>query len=82
MWKKPDNDGGNPISGYIIEAKQPNSSEWIQCNNYPTKLPEYTASNVQEGLTYEFRIKAVNDAGVGAPSRPSKPQKAEPPISN
>lgn len=81
QWKKPDHDGGNPVSGYIIEIKESNSDEWVQCNSFPTKLPEYTCSTVVEGLTYEFRVKAVNGAGAGAPSKPSKAQKAEPPIS-
>lgn len=61
--------------------KEQNAADWTQCNNFPIKLPEYTCSNVVEGLTYEFRVKAVNDAGAGAPSKPSKAQKAEPPIS-
>ena len=64
----------------MVEFKESNSTEWIQCNNFPTKLPEYTASNVLEGLNYEFRARAVNGAGAGAPSKPSNPQKAEPPI--
>jgi hypothetical protein len=80
-WNKPDHDGGNPVSGYIIEYKEKNSNEWVQCNSYPIKLPEYTCSNVVEEATYEFRVKAVNDAGPGAPSPSSKPQKAEPPTS-
>ena len=81
QWKKPEKDGGNAITGYLVECKEANSNEWTQCNNFPTKLPEYTASNVLEGLSYEFRVRAVNGAGPGAPSEPSKPQKAEPPIS-
>lgn len=42
---------------------------------------EYTATNVLEGLTYEFRVLAVNEAGPGTPSEPSVATKAEPPIS-
>ncbi len=80
QWKKPDNDGGNPVNGYIVEYKEVDSNEWVQCNNYPVKLPEYTCSNVAEGSTYEFRVKAVNDAGAGLPSKPSVPQKAQTPI--
>ncbi len=59
--------------------KEQGSQDWIQCNSYPIKLPEYTCTNVVEEATYEFRVKAVNDAGAGAPSHSSKPQKAEPP---
>ncbi len=44
-------------------------------------MPEYTCSTVTEGQIYEFRVKAVNDAGAGQPSKPSVAQKAEPPIS-
>lgn len=79
-WKVPEKDGGNPISGYIVEMKEKNSDEWIQCNSFPVKLPEYTCTNVNEGNTYEFRVKGVNDAGAGVPSKPSKAQKAETPI--
>lgn len=81
QWKAPDHDGGNPISGYIVESKEINSNDWVQCNHFPIKLTEYTCSNVVEGNTYEFRVKAVNDAGEGLPSKPSKATKAEAPIS-
>ena len=81
QWKKPDNDGGNPISGYMVEAKESNSADWVPCNSFPTKATEFSANNVREGLSYEFRVIAVNDAGPGTPSRPSKLRKAEPPIS-
>lgn len=53
----------------------------MQVNHNPIKLCEYTCSNVVEGCSYEFRIKAVNDAGEGEPSKPSKLTKAEAPIS-
>lgn len=79
-WTKPTSDGGNPIQGYMVEAKQEGSSEWVPCNNYPTKGTEFTANNLKEGKSYEFRVKAVNDAGPGEASRPSQAQKAELPI--
>ena len=80
-WKKPESDGGNPVTGYMVEVKHIDDAEWTPCNSFPTKTTEYTASNLIEGHTYELRVRAVNDAGPGAPSKPTKPQKAEPPIS-
>jgi len=82
QWNKPENNGGNPIIGYIIQSKEKNSTDWIDCNSFPVKACEYTATNVLEGLTYEFRVQAVNEAGPGEPSPASVAQKAEPPISN
>jgi hypothetical protein len=78
-WKKPDNDGGNPITGYMVEMKSKSSSDWIPCNSFPTKATEYTASGLVESQSYEFRVKAVNEAGPGSPSKASNWQKAEPP---
>lgn len=65
----------------MVEVKHANDTEWTPCNSFPTKTTEYTASNLIEGHTYELRVKAVNEAGPGVPSKPTKPQKAEPPIS-
>jgi hypothetical protein len=64
----------------MVEIKQKNSSEWTPCNNFPTKTTEYTASNLSDGQVYELRVRAVNEAGPGAPSKPTQPQKAEPPV--
>ncbi len=65
----------------MIESKEKNSSEWTQCNSFPIKACEYTATNVLEGLVYEYRVMAVNEAGPGEPSATSIATKAEPPIS-
>ena len=79
-WDKPKNDGGNPISGYNVEMREKGSNNWVPCNTHPTKGTEYTASGLREGQTYEFRVAAVNGAGPGAPSKPTRGQKAEVPI--
>ena len=80
QWKKPESDGGNPITGYLVECKELRSKEWNPCNKFPTKLLEYTANNVLPSMTYEFRVRAVNGAGAGEPSMSSVPVKAEPPV--
>ena len=46
--------------------------EWIKCNTYLVPGTSHTVSHLSEGGRYEFRVLAVNDAGPGAPSRPSE----------
>jgi len=79
-WEKPKRDGGNPISGYNVEMREKGSNKWVPCNSTPTKSTDYTASGLREGTVYEFRVAAVNGAGPGEPSKPTKPQRAEVPM--
>ncbi|XP_069132541.1 twitchin-like isoform X9 [Argopecten irradians] len=71
-WKAPENDGGNPIKGYIVE-KKPKGGEWIQVNNFPVKDTQFSVMNLQEGQEVEFRVMAVNDGGAGKPSKATPP---------
>ena len=79
-WEKPKRDGGNPISAYNVEMREKGSNKWVPCNSTPTKSTEYTASGLREGTVYEFRVAAVNGAGPGEPSKPTKSQRAEVPM--
>ncbi|CAM4765861.1 unnamed protein product [Rotaria magnacalcarata] len=79
-WEKPKKDGGNPVTGYNIEMREKGRNNWTPCNTIPVRGKEYTASNLREGRSYEFRVAAVNEAGPGAPSKPTQSQKAEVPI--
>ena len=31
-WEPPENDGGNPVQGYIVERKEPKSNRWTPIN--------------------------------------------------
>ena len=52
----------------------------MPCNAYPCKGMEFTASNLKEGRAYEFRVRAVNEAGAGEASEASEARKAELPV--
>lgn len=78
-WDAPYNDGGNPISGYIVEMKD-GRGEWTPCTSRLIDGTKFTATALKPNHSYEFRVKAVNEAGPGAASQPSKAQKAVSPI--
>ncbi|XP_041366543.1 twitchin-like isoform X3 [Gigantopelta aegis] len=75
-WDKPKNDGGAKITGYVIEKKKP-GEDWMECLSLPASQTSGTVPNLQQGEEYQFRVRAVNAAGLGEPSRPTNSIKAE-----
>lgn len=69
-WKPPENDGGSPIKGYIIQIQDEGSSEWHKINDIDSLHPttEFTVPSLRELKRYRFRIIAVNDIGESDPS--------------
>lgn len=70
-WKAPEDDGGAPITGYIIEKKDDFSPKWqkVMVSRGPdckARIPDLV-----EGQKYQFRVKALNKAGESKPSEPS-----------
>ncbi|XP_065941806.1 twitchin isoform X17 [Magallana gigas] len=77
-WEPPENDGGNPVQGYIVERKEPKSNRWTPINRGLVKDCEFEDEKVTEGKEYEYRVLAVNEAGNSEPSVPCKPITAKP----
>ncbi|XP_047102318.1 twitchin isoform X3 [Schistocerca piceifrons] len=77
-WTPPTSDGGSPITGYIIEKREKGSPRWTKAGEVKGPECKGTADNLEEGVEYEFRVKAVNAAGPSAPSQASKPVVAKP----
>ncbi|VDN28526.1 unnamed protein product [Gongylonema pulchrum] len=71
-WARPLKDGGAPIEGYIIEKRKAGTSDWELCNDKPVKDTRFVVAPLEENEEYEFRVKAVNSAGEGEPSRPTE----------
>ncbi len=77
-WKEPIDDGGSPITGYIIEKKKVGSPDWMECGRVDGNRCKGTARNLVEGEEYQFRIIALNKAGPSDPGQPSRPKEAKP----
>ena len=81
-WKPPSNNGGNPISSYIVEKREAGSSKWYPATRAPVKDTSCSVPKLSEGTEYEFRVTAQNEAGPGKPSEPSDYILAAPPAGN
>ncbi|XP_022356160.1 LOW QUALITY PROTEIN: protein sidekick-1 [Enhydra lutris kenyoni] len=68
------NAGRTPTTGYVIEARPSDEGLWdVFAKDVPRGATSYTVNldKLRQGVTYEFRVVAVNQAGYGEPSSPS-----------
>ncbi|XP_048186046.1 protein sidekick-1 isoform X1 [Perognathus longimembris pacificus] len=68
------NAGNTPTTGYVIEARPSDEGLWdMFVKDIPQSTTSYTVGldKLRQGITYEFRVVAVNKAGYGEPSSPS-----------
>lgn len=63
-WAPPLSDGGAPVEKYLIEKKGKDGI-WMPAAEVPGDQTTGTVTNLLDGQTYEFRVKAVNKAGPG-----------------
>lgn len=74
-FERPVDDGGTPITRYIIESRSARSPMWVRSATFfPRPEKDYEGGivyNMQEGLQVVFRAMAVNKAGIGEPSEQS-----------
>lgn len=84
-WEPPLDNGGSPITGYWLEKREVGGVYWGRVNRAPVTKPavkglEFNVLRLIEGVEYQFRVMAINAAGVGPPSEPSDPALAADPI--
>uniref|UniRef100_A0A3P8WIH2 Immunoglobulin like and fibronectin type III domain containing 1, tandem duplicate 2 n=1 Tax=Cynoglossus semilaevis TaxID=244447 RepID=A0A3P8WIH2_CYNSE len=63
-WKPPKDNGGCPVTNYIIERQQVGRNKWTSLGEIPGKNLSYKDSDVDPGRKYCYRIKAKNAEGV------------------
>ncbi|TFJ96440.1 leukocyte receptor cluster member 8-like protein [Platysternon megacephalum] len=73
VWDPPKYDGGNPITGYLMERKKKGSMRWMKLNFEVYGDTTYESTRMIEGVLYEMRVFAVNAIGVSQPSHNTKP---------
>ena len=79
-WSPPISDGGSPIEHYVIESRTPYNPRWGKLNLPPIRGTACDLADFMEGEEREFRVIAVNEAGLGKPSQPIGPIKFKTPF--
>lgn len=85
QWEKPVSDGGARIQGYIVEKREVGTLAWQRVNIAYCHSTQINIQHLIEDRQYEFRVFAVNEAGMSPPSQNSSsvkikdPQAAVPP---
>ena len=69
-WTAPRNNGGAPVIGYRIEMSADGGANWrIHRSNTGSVATTFSHTGLRPGARRDYRISAVNTAGVGTPSR-------------
>ena len=80
-WTAPTNTGGSPINGYkyrFASGASPAEADYTPWQ--PTRnVNSHTASNLTNGVRYNFQVRAVNSVGDGDVSRVLRRRPAAPP---
>ena len=67
-WSAPDDDGGSPITEYVIAARIGTVNPFDTVATVKGHPDTYTVENLTNGVPYEFVVIARNSIGDGPPS--------------
>ena len=77
QWKASRDPPGAPVTSYVISVSDIAGREWKAIASNIKKL-EYTVRNLTPGTWYKFKVTAVNNVGLGKPSKSSGNIKTNP----
>lgn len=63
-WYFPENDGGSPISNYVVEKREAERKAWTSVS-FTASRQNAVAHGLTTGKAYFFRVAAENSIGVG-----------------
>ncbi len=64
-WSAPTNDGGSPVTEYVVEHSV-DGSTWIS-NSVTAPTTTFSIPNLQNGTAYNVMVSARNNAGLSIP---------------
>ena len=64
-WKAPEDDGGASLLGYVVEKRVEGMRGWSKVGETGPDSLRYRVGRLEDGTTYEFRVAAENNIGVG-----------------
>ena len=64
-WEAPLQDGGSPITDYIVQYKKSSDNFWTIFNDGVSTSTSTTVTGLDQGALYNYRVRAVNAAGNG-----------------
>ncbi|XP_062329492.1 immunoglobulin-like and fibronectin type III domain-containing protein 1 [Osmerus eperlanus] len=63
-WKPPKDNGGCPVTNYLLERQQVGRNKWTTLGAIPGDLPRYRDSELGPGRRYCYHIRAQNAEGI------------------
>lgn len=64
-WTAPADNGGSPVTDYVVEYKLSADSTWTTLNDGVRTLPAATITSLTNSSDYDFRVTSVNAVGSG-----------------
>ncbi|KAL0978793.1 hypothetical protein UPYG_G00175290 [Umbra pygmaea] len=62
-WRPPKDEGGCPVTNYILERQQLGRNSWVKLGKIPGEA-KYRDTDIDHGRKYCYHISAVNEQGV------------------
>ncbi|KAJ8886794.1 hypothetical protein PR048_013006 [Dryococelus australis] len=66
-WDKPKDDGGLPLTGYVVEKMDTQTGRWVPAAFVDPSKTEQEITGLEPNKKYHFRVKAVNEEGESEP---------------
>ena len=71
-WQEPEQDGGEPISGYAVETLDARQDKWRKVGVVSKSKTSFKINKLSEGCHYFARVVAISNVGNSQPLTGSK----------